>query len=76
VRLENPPKPSALTRTVVILYQAGRESCETTPTAFVVWPPPYTGGNEACAVLTESSIVKTVASVREEASSGAPLACG
>jgi hypothetical protein len=35
-------------------------------TAFVSWPPPCTGGNEAREVLAESSIVDTAGSVREE----------
>jgi hypothetical protein len=41
-------------------------SCETVTTAFVSWPPPCTGGNEARGVLTGSSIVETTGSVREE----------
>jgi hypothetical protein len=41
-------------------------SCETVTTAFVSWPPPCTGGNEAHDVSAGSSIVETVGSVREE----------
>jgi hypothetical protein len=41
-----------------------------------VWPPPYTGGDKARNVSTESSIVKTAESVREKGESGAPLARG
>jgi hypothetical protein len=41
-------------------------SCETVTIAFVSWPPPCTGGNEACDVLAESSIVEMAGSVREE----------
>jgi hypothetical protein len=52
----------------------GLESCETTPTAFVVWPSLCTGGNAALGVLAKSSIGKTAGSVQEEARSGAPLA--
>jgi hypothetical protein len=51
-------------------------SYETTPTEYVVWSPPCTGGNEAHDVLDGSSIVKTVGSVLEGAGSGAPLARG
>jgi hypothetical protein len=40
-----------------------RESCETTSTEFVVWPPPCTGGNEARGVSVKSSIVNTARSV-------------
>jgi hypothetical protein len=39
VRLENPLKPSALSRVIVILYRVVRESYEATPTEFVVWSP-------------------------------------
>jgi hypothetical protein len=35
-------------------------------TEFVSWPPPCTGGNEAHGVSTESSIVESARSVREE----------
>jgi hypothetical protein len=35
-----------------------------------------TEGNKACDVLVGSLILKMVGSVREEAESGAPLACG
>ena len=41
------------------------KSCEITPTEFVVWPPPCTGGNKAHGVSAESLIVKTVGSIRE-----------
>jgi hypothetical protein len=43
-----------------------QESCETVTTEFVSWPPPCTGGNEACGVSPRSSIVETVGSIREE----------
>ena len=42
-----------------------RGSCYITPTAFVVWPLPYTGGNKARGVSTGSLIVKTAGSIRE-----------
>jgi hypothetical protein len=58
------------------LYLVGRESCETTPTIFVVWPPPCIGGNKVYDISAESLIVKTTGSVREEAGSGAPLTRG
>jgi hypothetical protein len=53
----------------------GQES-EITPTAFVVWPPQFTGGNKAHGVLAGNSIVKMAGSVREEVGCGAPLTCG
>jgi hypothetical protein len=37
-----------------------RESCKTTPTEFVVRPPPCTEGEETRSVSAGSSIVKTV----------------
>jgi hypothetical protein len=54
VRLDNPKTPHLL-----------RESCKITSTMFVVWPPPYTEGNEANDVLARSPIVKTAGSERE-----------
>jgi hypothetical protein len=69
-------KPSALARVIIILYRVGRGPCETTATAFVVWPPPCTTGNESHNILPQNSIVKMTGSIREEAGSGAPLACG
>jgi hypothetical protein len=54
----------------------GRESCETTPTKFVVWLSPCIGGNEARGVLVGSSIVKTTESFQEETESEALLARG
>jgi hypothetical protein len=44
----------------------GQESRETVSTAFVVRPPPCSGGNEARDVSDGSSIVKTAESVREK----------
>jgi hypothetical protein len=44
----------------------GQESCETVTTAFVSWPTPCTGGNEARGVLAGRSIVETAGCVREE----------
>jgi hypothetical protein len=55
---------------------SGASFCETASTVFVVQPPPCTRENEACSVSAGSSIVKTMGSVREEAGSRAPLACG
>ena len=43
----------------------GLKSCEITPTAFVVWPPPCTGGNKARGVSAGSLIVKTAGSILE-----------
>jgi hypothetical protein len=75
VSLEKPPEPSALARSVVIVPSRA-SSCETASTAFVVRPPLCTGGNEARNVLAGSSIANTSGSIRQEARSGAPLACG
>ena len=55
------------------------KSCEIAPTAFVVWPPPCTGGNKVRGVSTRSLIVKTAGSIRERLagrSVGDPLARG
>ena len=41
------------------------KSCEITPTAFVVWPPPCTRGNKARGVSARSLIVKTARSIWE-----------
>ena len=41
------------------------KSCEITPTAFVVWPPPCTRGNKARGVLAGSLIVKKAGSIQE-----------
>jgi hypothetical protein len=75
--VRQPTNLSALVRVVVILYKVERESCETTPTAFVVGSTPSIEGNEAHDVSPgRSSIVKTVGSIREQSGSGAPLARG
>ena len=50
-----------LARTIVV-HQRGLLSCEITPTAFMVWPPPCTEGNKAHDGSTESLIVKTAGS--------------
>ena len=55
------------------------KSCEITPTAFVVWPPPCTGGNKARGVSAGSLIVKMAGSIRErlaERHIGDPLTRG
>jgi hypothetical protein len=75
VRSDNPQTPRLL-RESLYLYRVGQESYRTTPTKFVVCPPPCNGGNEACDVSAGSSIVKMVGSVQEETESGAPLADG
>jgi hypothetical protein len=49
---------------------------DTTPTAFVACLPPCTRGNKTPGVSAGNLIVKTMWSVREEAKTGAPLACG
>ena len=57
----------------------GLKSCEITPTAFVVWPPPCTRGNKAHGVLAGSLIVKTAGSIRKRLAGrhvGDPLARG
>ena len=48
-----------------VVHRRGLKSCEITPTAFVVWPPPCTGGNKARGVSAGSLIVKTAGSIRE-----------
>ena len=48
-----------------VVHWRGLKSCEITPTAFVVWLPPCTGGNKAHGVLARSLIVKTAGSIRE-----------
>ena len=53
-----------LTRTIVV-HRRGLKSCEITPTAFVVWPPPCTEGNKARGVLARSLIVKMAGSIQE-----------
>ena len=64
-------------RTIVVLARACK-SCETTPTTFVVWPPPCNGGNKARGVSVGSLIVKTAGSIGErlaERHVEDPLAC-
>ena len=34
-----------------VVHQRGLKSCKITPTMFVVWPPPCTGGNKARGVF-------------------------
>ena len=63
----------------IVVHRRGFKSCEITPTAFVVWPPPYTGGNKARDVSAGSLIVKTAGSIRERLTGrhvGDPLAHG
>ena len=63
----------------IVVHQRGLKSCEITPTAFVVWPPPCTGGNKARGISAESLIVKTARSIRERLVGrhvGDPLARG
>jgi hypothetical protein len=50
---------------LLYLYRVGQQSCEITSTIFVVWPPPYTGGNEAHDILAERSIVKMMGNIQE-----------
>ena len=62
-----------------VVHRRGLKSCEITPTAFVVWPPPCTGGNKARDVSAGSLIVLTAGSIRErlaERHIGDPLARG
>jgi hypothetical protein len=40
---------------IVVVHRRGLQSSETTLTAFMVWPPPCTKGNEACGGLARSS---------------------
>ena len=62
-----------------VVHRRGLKSCEITPTAFVVRPPPCTGGNKARDVLARSLIVNTAGSIRERLAGryvGDPLARG
>ena len=62
-----------------VVHRRGLKSCEITPTAFVVWPPPCTRGNKARGVSVGSLIVKTAGSIQErlaERHIGDPLARG
>ena len=63
----------------IVVHQRGLKSCEITPTAFVVWSPPCTGGNKARGVSARSLIVKTAGSIWERLAGrhvGDPRACG
>ena len=67
-----------LARTIVV-HRRSLSSCEITPTAFVVWPPPCTEGNKARGGSAGSLIVKMVGSIRERFAGrhvGDPLARG
>ena len=57
---------SVLARTIVV-HRRGLLSCEITPTAFVVWPPPCTEGNKARDGLARSLILKRAGSGSREA---------
>ena len=62
-----------------VVHRRGLKSCEITPTAFVVRPPPCTEGNKSRGVSAESLIVKTAESIRERLAGrhiGDPLARG
>ena len=58
------PLTTRCLRTIVV-HRRGLKSCKITPTAFVVWPPPCTGGNKARGVSAGSLIVKTAESIQE-----------
>ena len=63
----------------IVVHRRGLKSCEITPTAFVVWLPPCTGGNKARGILAGSLIVKTAGSIRKRLAEwhvGDPLARG
>ena len=63
----------------IVVHQRGLKSCEITPTAFVVWPPPCIKGNKARGGLPGSLIVKTTGSIQERLAGrhvGDPLARG
>ena len=69
---------SGLASTIVVHWR-GLQSCEITPTAFVVWPPPCTRGNKAHDVSVGSLVVKTAGSIWERLAGrhvGDPLAHG
>ena len=50
---------------ISVVHWRGLKSYEITPTTFVVWPPPCTGGNKAHGVSAESLIVKMAGSIWE-----------
>ena len=63
----------------IVVHRRGLKSCEITPTAFVVWPPPCTRGNKARDISARSLIVKMMGSIREMLARrhiGDPLAHG
>ena len=63
----------------IVVHRRGLKSCKITPTEFVVWPPPCTGGNKARGVSAGSLIVKMAGSIRERLAGRHvrdPLACG
>ena len=62
-----------------VVHRRGLKSYEITPTTFVVWPPPCTGGNKAHGISAGSLIMKTAGSIRERLAGrhvGDPLAHG
>ena len=64
---------------ISVVHRRVLKSCEITPTAFMVWPPPCTGGNKARGGSSGSLIVKTAGSIQErlaERHIGDPLARG
>ena len=61
------------------LLYIGGESCDITPTTFVVWPPPCTRGNKARGVSVGNLIVKMAGSIQKRLVGrhvGDPLARG
>ena len=63
----------------IVVHRRGLKSYEITPTAFVVWLPPCTGGNRARGISAGSLIVKTAGSIWERLTGrhiGDPLARG
>jgi hypothetical protein len=45
---------------VIVILTRDYKYCEITPTMFVVWLPPCTGGNNAYGVLARNSIMEMV----------------
>jgi hypothetical protein len=72
VRLDKPSTPRLLCEP--LLYQVGRESCETVTTVFVSRPPPCTGGNEARDIFSRKLDSGDGGERPRGAGSGAPLA--
>jgi hypothetical protein len=59
-------KTLVLTCTIVFVLNVTYNSCEITPTPFVVWLPPHTGWNETHRVSDINSTLKMMRSIQEK----------